>query len=176
MAITNQQELNTALEAVAQFHERVPQFSGSELDASLLLERMNKLGRDITPDSLEATYYELHGEGLLDLLDNPADDLMQSGPGIRSYEPPQEREAVPETTQADDSQDFDTYEVELSPDVNPENLTVDGLVNSLSPSTLREMIQRAEEGASPRQTTLDDEINSLRPSQLAELIFKLGGK
>jgi|SRR5215469_11685161 len=173
MAITNQQELDAALEAVAQFHERVPQFSGSELDASLMLERLHKTGREVTPDALEQTYYELHGGGLLDLLDNPADDLMTSGPGIRNYEPPQPTpvESAPLTDSTDDQ--YDDYEIELDEGVKPEDITVDGLIGSLPSSDIRGMIEAAEGTNAPRQASVWDDVDSLSTTELAILVSKL---
>src|SRR5215472_754798 len=117
MAIKSQAELDSALQAVAAFHGRVPQFSGSELDVSLMLERIAKTGREMTADALERTYYELHGEGLLNLLDNPVDDMLAPVEDVRDYTPPPAEQV--EAPPTEDDEKYQDFEIELADNVDP---------------------------------------------------------
>src|SRR5215469_8770534 len=152
--ITNQAELESALQEIWKFHQAVPEFSGSSQDADILLKRHNASGREMTAAALEETFTELRYNGILD------PDFSSDNPSFAPEPVPEVQVEAP----LNDDNSYDDYEIHLDENVRPEDLTVDGLVNSLSPNTLKEMIQRAEEGASPRQKSVWDDVDSLSTS------------
>jgi len=156
--IQSKEELDQVLGEIWRFHERCPEFSGTETDADILLRRLNATDLPVTVDSLQQTFEELKYAGLLQ--------------DHEPTPPPQ-----PESVQAEPSDDdakYDAYEILLDENVKPEDITLDGLLDSLPSSDIRGMIEAAQSSEpAQRQTTLDDEINSLSPSQLRELIFKV---
>jgi len=167
--ITNQAELESALQEIWKFHQAVPEFSGSSQDADILLKRHHASGREMTAAALEETFSELRYNGILDP-DFSADN--------RSFAPepaPEVQVEAPLIDRLADDTRFDDYTVELAPGLSAEDITADKLMDSLSPDTLRQMIARAEQGDTQRQSSLQDEIESLSPSQLRELIFKVQG-
>lgn len=115
--IKNQQELEHTLNEIWKFHERVPEFSGSEVDADILLRRLNATDVPITADNLQQTYEELKWAGLLQ--DN------------EPTPPPQTIQV--EAPLVDDDAKYDAYEIELAPNVELKDLSVDGILDSLSP-------------------------------------------
>jgi len=151
----NAHNIRDAVAAAEQFLERCPDYDGSVLSANVLFERYVNESRPFTADAFEYTLKELQAEHLLESNDSRAvDALLAPVEDVRDYEPPQERETAP------DDAKYDDYEIELAPGVEPADLTVDGLVNSLSPNTLKEMIQRAEEGDTPRQKSVWDDLTA----------------
>jgi|SRR6516162_392239 hypothetical protein len=156
MRIDNQEQLDAALKEIWAFHERCPEFSGTETDADILFRRLNATDAPVTVDNLQQTYEELKWAGLLE-------DHAPTPP------PAQEPEV-----HAVENQDFDEYEVQLDPGVNPEDITVDGLIESLPSSDLRGMIEAAERNNTPQQKSVWDEVDGLSTAELAMLIGKLG--
>jgi len=154
--ITNQQQLEETLNQIWEFHELVPEFSGTEVDADMLLRRHSASDRPMTAEGLQETFQELRWAGLL-----------------QDHEPTPPPAQEPEVHEVE-NQDFDAYEIELDPGVKPEDLTVDGLIESLPSSDLRGMIEAAERNNTPQQKSVWDEVDGLSTAELALLIGKLG--
>jgi len=154
--IKSREELDQVLGEIWKFHERVPEFSGTEVDADILLRRLNATDLPVTADSLQQTFEELKWAGLL-----------------QDHEPTPPPAQEPEVHEVENPE-YDDYEIQLDENVKPEDITLDGLIDSLPSSDIRGMIEAAENNNAPRQRTAWDDVDSLSTTELAMLIGKLG--
>lgn len=144
-----------ALEHVANFLRNCPQYSGSELDANLIFERLDREGRQFTADELESTFHELAGEGLIDDgTDNPVTDLLSPVEDERTYEP------EPETNEIEIT--FIPEEDEVSREE----------IEALSTKQIGDLLKQHDEQSAPPKS-LNDEISGLSLGDLGHLIMKV---